>query len=115
MPDLRDIESWHAHVYFDAGTVAKARALCEATRDRLGVQMGRVHEKEVGPHPMWSCQLAFPHGQMAEVLSWLALNRDGLIVFAHPATGDELADHAEHAVWMGGFLPLKLEMFRGGD
>ena len=76
---MTNIESWHAHVYFDAETVEKARAICEAARDRFGVVMGRVHEKEVGPHPMWSCQLAFPHKDMAEVLSWLALNRDNLI------------------------------------
>ena len=112
MTETHDIKSWHAHVYFDAGTVEKARAICEAARDRFGVVMGRVHEKEVGPHPMWSCQLAFPHTDMAPVLSWLALNREGLIVFAHPETGDDLADHAEHGVWMGGYLPLKLEIFR---
>jgi DOPA 4,5-dioxygenase len=111
MRETNEIQSWHAHVYFDAETAGKARRLCETARDRLGVEMGRVHEKQVGPHPMWSCQLAFRHSDLADVLSWLALNRDGLIVFAHPQTGDDMADHAEHAVWMGGYLPLKLEVF----
>ncbi len=105
------IESFHAHVYFDAGSVAKARALCEAARDRFGIEMGRVHEREVGPHPRWSCQLSFAPEAFGRVISWLALNRDGLTVFIHPNTGEALEDHRDHALWMGELLPLKLELF----
>ena len=54
--------------------------------------MGRVHEKPVGPHPDWSCQLAFGPDKFADVMTWLALNRQGLIVFVHPETGNALAD-----------------------
>ena len=36
----------------------------------------------------------------------LALNRAGLVVFLHPETGDVLADHTEHAIWMGAKLEL---------
>ena len=38
----------------------------------------------------------------------LATNRDGLTVFIHPNTGDALADHTAHAIWMGELLPLNL-------
>ena len=41
------------------------------------------------------------------------LNRRGLTVFVHPETSDSLADHRDHAVWMGRMLPLKLEVFEG--
>jgi len=105
---MTTISGYHAHVYFDAATVGKARALCEAARDRFGVRMGRVHEKNVGPHPRWSCQLAFEPEAFADVVPWLALNRDGLTVFLHPETGDVIADHTEHAMWMGEMLPLNL-------
>ncbi len=105
---MTEISGYHAHVYFDAGSVAKARDICEVARDRFGVQMGRVHEKNVGPHPRWSCQLAFEPEKFAEVVPWLALNRAGLTVFLHPETGDVIADHTEHAMWMGEMLPLEL-------
>ena len=105
------ITGYHAHVYFDADTVETARALCEAARDRFGVVMGRVHEKPVGPHPMFSCQLAASVEQFGVLLPWLALNRDGLIVFAHPGTGGGLADHRDHGIWLGTGLPLELSIF----
>lgn len=45
------------------------------------------------------------------VLPWLALYRKGLVVFMHPLTGDELADHRDHAIWMGAVRPLDLSIF----
>jgi aromatic ring-cleaving dioxygenase len=105
------ITGYHAHVYFDAGSVALARAICEDARDRFGVVMGRVHEKCVGPHPRWSCQLAATPAQFRDLLPWLALNRQGLIVFAHPETGRELEDHRDHAIWLGVGLALDLSVF----
>ena len=48
---------------------------------------------------------------IGKVLPWLALNRKGLVVFLHPLTGDELADHRDHAIWMGALRPLDLSIF----
>ena len=109
--DPADIRSYHAHVYFDAETVDKARALCEAAAARFDLVMGRVHEKPVGPHPMWSCQLEVSPAVFADLLPWLALNREGLIVFSHPDTGDALADHRDHPIWLGGCPALRLDIF----
>jgi DOPA 4,5-dioxygenase len=106
-------ELYHAHVYFDAATVAQARALVAAAGQQLPVQVGRVHEKEVGPHPRWSCQLAFGRDQFDAVISWLEAHRDGLDVFVHGLSGDNLADHTTHAYWIGRSWPLKLAMFGG--
>src|SRR5215207_8429945 len=39
--------------------------------------------------------------QFARLLPWLMLNRDPLDVFVHPETGDDLADHRDHAMWLG--------------
>ena len=41
--------------------------------------------------------------------------RDGLTIFIHPNTGDDLADHTRHAVWMGQILPLEVAMFAKKD
>jgi len=109
-PAERLIASYHAHVYFDASSVAQARALCEAAAQRFALQMGRVHERPVGPHPDWSCQLAFGVEAFAEVVPWLALHRAGLIVFVHPNSGNELLDHRDHAIWMGAMRPLDLSV-----
>jgi len=111
MADPAIITTWHAHVYFDAATEAQARTLCEAARDRFGIEMGRMHPKPVGPHPMGSCQLMVPPDKFGEVIAWLALNRDGLTVFAHAGTGDHLADHTAHVLWLGESRALDLSIF----
>jgi DOPA 4,5-dioxygenase len=108
---MAEIQDFHAHVYFDADTGEQARALCEAARDRFGIAMGRVHEKLVGPHPRWSCQLTVPRDRFGDVIPWLALHRGGLTVFTHPNTGQDLEDHRDRAIWMGELLPLHLEIF----
>ncbi|HSH89053.1 MAG TPA: DOPA 4,5-dioxygenase family protein [Ramlibacter sp.] len=102
----------HAHLYFDADTVAQARALAERAGRELHVQVGRVHEKEVGPHPRWSCQLAFDASEFDKVIEWLEANRNGLDVFVHGLTGDDIADHTTHAYWLGKEWPLKMEALR---
>lgn len=107
------IAGWHAHVYFDAHTLTRARALCEAAAARFPLVMGRVHERPVGPHPDWSCQLSFGNDLVAGVIPWLALHRGGLTVFIHPNTGNALRDHRDHAIWMGAIRPLDLSGFKG--
>jgi DOPA 4,5-dioxygenase len=38
------------------------------------------------------------------------LNRDGLTIFAHTSTGEDLADHTEHVIWFGTSEPLELSV-----
>ena len=103
---------YHAHVYFGPATVAQARALCEQAGRELMVVVGRVHERLVGPHPHWSCQLAFDAAEFDTVIGWLDSHRDGLDVFVHGVTGNDLADHTDHAMWLGDESALDLRMFR---
>ncbi|HEX5738981.1 MAG TPA: DOPA 4,5-dioxygenase family protein [Hydrogenophaga sp.] len=104
------IIGYHAHVYFNANTLTQARALCETAASLFPLKMGRVHEMPVGPHPDWSCQLAFKAALFADVIPWLALNRKGLVVFIHPITGNDLVDHRDRALWMGEVRPLDLSV-----
>jgi DOPA 4,5-dioxygenase len=106
------IESWHSHVYFDAQTREAAWALRETImRDFAGcMEMGRFHERPVGPHPMGSYQIAFAPEQFSAIVPWLALNRGALIVFTHPNTGDDLGDHRDRAIWMGATMALDLSV-----
>ena len=104
------IESWHAHVYFDASSVAAARDLRRTIEAELAgrIDLGRFHERPVGPHPMWSYQLAFAPANFADVVGWLALNHGVLDVFIHPNTGEELRDHRDRALWLGKSYALNL-------
>lgn len=109
---LGDIRGWHAHVYFDTESAPAAERLRDAVAAEFDVTMGRWHEKLVGPHPRWSYQIAFRPELFGAVIPWLALNRDGLTVFIHPETGNDLIDHTAHTIWMGEMLDLNLDLFR---
>ncbi|WP_025599284.1 DOPA 4,5-dioxygenase family protein [Burkholderia sp. WSM2230] len=105
------IHSWHAHVYFDAATRDQAWAFREQIEAHWQgkLQMGRFHERPVGPHPMWSYQLGFAHEQFGDLIAWLTLNHGALDIFVHPNTGDALRDHRDAAVWIGRSHELVLD------
>jgi len=112
-PDI--IEDYHAHIYYDP----------QATRDRAArlrervaaafpqAKLGRWHDELVGPHLRSMYQIAFPRDLLASFLPWLMLNRDGLTILLHPGTGNPYADHTDHAAWLGGTLPLQVDVLDG--
>lgn len=102
---------YHAHVYFDARTLAQARDLCRRASALFAVPMGRVHEKPVGPHPHWSCQLSFDAAQFDRLIPWLDQHRGGLSILVHADGGHPLEDHTTHAYWLGEPAELNLSVF----
>ena len=84
---------YHAHIYFDEKSTQQACELCQTAATLFGVTMGRVHQKPVGPHPHWSCQLAFDSKQFDALIPWLDTNRNGLNILVHAQTGNNLEDH----------------------
>jgi aromatic ring-cleaving dioxygenase len=104
--------TYHAHVYFEEGTVEQARQLCQQAASLFGVTMGRVHEKLVGPHPRWSCQLAFDAAQFDGLIPWLEAHRAGLNILVHPRSGNSLEDHTTLASWLGEPVELNLAAFK---
>ena len=113
--DVSRIASWHAHIYFDAASRDAAWAFREVVAARFAgaIEMGRFHEREVGPHPRWSYQIAFAPAQFSDVVGWLALNHGALDVFVHPNTDDELRDHRDSAIWIGHHHALDLRAVGG--
>ena len=103
---------YHAHVYFDEKTTEQARELCAAAASLFCVEMGRVHQKLVGPHPHWSCQLAFDSSQFDRLIPWLNAHREGLNILVHANSGNHLEDHTTHASWLGEPAELDLTHFR---
>ena len=106
------IENYHAHVYFDAVRTDMAQALRSEIEARFEMEMGRLHERPVGPHPCWSYQVAFEPRQFNIIVPWLALNRCELDVLIHPNTGKQLEDHRGHAMWLGESHKLNLEALK---
>lgn len=103
------IKEYHAHLYYCEDTFEKACEIIEKAKDISAFTIGRMHKKNVGPHPKWSCQLLFANDDLPVVLPWLFENRDGLTVFMHPQSGDDKLDHTDHAIWLGEKVKLKLE------
>ena len=110
--DIQLIKGYHVHVYFDSTTLDYAKTLCETAGQLFNIAVGRIHQKPIGPHPCWSCQLSFTHSEYADLLSWLALNRRQLNVLIHPLTGNDLDDHTIYASWMGTPQPLNLNVLK---
>ncbi len=113
MPDgAAEITGFHAHVYYDSSTrgiAAQLRAELEAGFD---VTLGRWRDEPVGPHPKSMYQVAFSPELFGRVVPWLMLNHRELDVLIHPSTDQDVADHSDRALWLGGRLSLNLDFLR---
>ena len=110
--DTSEIKGFHAHVYFDPATRDAAARVREGLGARFEVQLGRWHDKPIGPHPKSMYQVKFLPDQFGAVVPWLMLNREGLDVLVHPETGDDVGDHSHRALWLGEKQELDLEFLR---
>ncbi|BAY90648.1 MULTISPECIES: DOPA 4,5-dioxygenase family protein [unclassified Tolypothrix] len=106
------ITGFHAHIYFDIATREAASRVREGLGANFEVQLGRWHEKPIGPHPQSMYQVAFALDQFAKVVPWLMLHREGLDILVHPLTGDDVADHTDHSLWLGNRLDLNIHVLR---
>lgn len=112
MQDTAKITGFHAHIYFDPFNREAAARVREGLGDQFEVQLGRWHDKPIGPHPKAMYQVAFLPEQFGKVVPWLMLNREGLDILVHPSTGDALGDHTDRSLWLGEKLELNIEFLR---
>ncbi|ATH07441.1 4,5-dioxygenase [Halobacteriovorax marinus] len=110
-----NVKEYHAHLYYSEENLEVAKQVVEKAREFGLFSIGRIHERLVGPHPMWSCQLLFKNDELPKAMPWILENREGLIIFMHPDTGNDLEDHTDHAIWIGGKVDLNLEVFKRGN
>jgi len=105
------IRSFHAHIYFrDVSEREHALQLRTWIAERFSVQLGRVHEVNVGPHTAPMYQVAFG-GEVFELfVAWLMLNHAQLSVLIHPNTGRARDDHLVHALWLGDRLAVHADV-----
>lgn len=108
------VKNYHAHVYFSSKEAAAARILRDMVADAFSdrVKIGGWHDQPVGPHPRGSYQITVAVDDMGEFLPWMAINRQGLTVFAHLNTGQDYADHTQHVIWLGVSEELSLDIFQ---
>jgi DOPA 4,5-dioxygenase len=111
--EIAIITGYHAHIYYHEVTRGAASKIREALDQRFrgAIHLGRWHDKLVGPHTRSMYQVAFDRTIFPEIVPWLALNRDGLTILVHPESGDGLADHTKHAMWMGEILEINKNAF----
>jgi len=102
------IGGYHAHVYYDTDTKKTAARLRRRINARFDTVLGSWHDEPLGPHPLSFYQVAFTPELFAELVPWMALNREGLTILIHPETGDGLADHSDFAMWLGESVTLRL-------
>lgn len=105
-------QTYHAHIYFDDSSKLFAKKLCDISASDFYLKVGRFHQKLVGPHPCWSCQITFTAKDFDHYLTWLDGNRESLNVLVHPVTDDHLKDHTEFAYWLGQEVELNLDIFK---
>ena len=80
--------------------------------EKFGLKVGHFHEKLVGPHPCWSCQITFGIRDFESFIPWLEEQRQNLTILVHGLTGNDLQDHTEFAYWLGEPVELNLDMFK---
>ena len=107
-----NIKAFHFHIYFDFSEVALANSMADELRNVDYLEVGRVWDKPVGPHPIGSCQVLVKNEDFYKTMEWFLTNRKGFSIFVHPVTGDDLLDHSDYAMWIGDSYKLNLDMFR---
>ena len=106
--ELVKIDGYHAHIYYDAATRARASQLRETIAATLGVEVRELSDAPRGPHPVPQFRFSFTTAQFEKVVPWLMLNRQGLDVLVHPLTHNSYDDHSRYAVWLGSPVMLRL-------
>lgn len=101
-------QAYHAHIYFDADTVGFVEQLTTDIARQFDLQVGRIHQKLVGPHTRWSVQILFSDKDFDRFVPWLDQQRKDLTVLVHGQTGDAIQDHTEFAYWLGDSVAIDL-------
>ena len=104
---LREIASFHAHVYYDPATTRpEAKRLRAWIGERFSVTLGRWHDVKVGPHDQAMFQVAFAPEVFPALVPWLMLNHGSLSILVHPNTANPRRDHLGDPLWIGPALDL---------
>lgn len=105
------IKYYHFHLYYEFENTTIASKLREKIKQTFKIEVGRLWEKPVGPHPVCSCQVSVPAELFEKMTAWLLQNRNDIDFFIHPVTGNDIADHTDFIMWIGKSYKLNTEFF----
>jgi len=100
------ITSYHAHIYFDEDTYAKAALLRQWVIERFPVELGNWNLEPRGPHVTPSYYFGFTNDLLPVLVPWLQLNSLGLTILLHPNSDDPRADHLYYTLWVNRSQPV---------
>lgn len=101
-----DIESYHAHIYFDEDSYEKAVLIRKWAAERFLIELGNWNLEPRGPHVTPSFYFGFGRDLQPIIVPWLQLNSLGLTILIHPNTDDPRADHLHYALWVNRAQPV---------
>jgi aromatic ring-cleaving dioxygenase len=101
-----DIQSYHAHVYFDEDNYEKAALIRRWVAERFFVELGNWNLQPRGPHVTPSFYFGFTNDLLPVLVPWLQLNSLGLTILLHPNTDDPRSDHLYYALWVNRSQPV---------
>src|SRR5258708_40184280 len=109
---MSENKGYHAHVYYNAETKARAAKLSATLIGKFKVEGGALSDEPRGPHPIPQFNVIFETPEFQNIVPWLMLNRGGLDVLVHPLTDSSYDDHSKNALWLGTPVPMKLDILR---
>jgi aromatic ring-cleaving dioxygenase len=105
------IKHYHFHLYYELENLSLAADIRKEVNQAFDLEVGRLWEKPVGPHPVCSCQVTVPVDKFEEVTAWFLKNRKGIDLFIHPVSGDDILDHSDSIMWIGKSYKLNTDFF----
>ncbi|KAJ3072010.1 hypothetical protein HK102_006335 [Quaeritorhiza haematococci] len=111
-----EVKEWHFHIYWHTQSPS-SRSAALYLRNRIlhltfthyftAKPLPTINDSPIGPHPMSSYEVWVPYESFARFYSWIVLNRPkDVSVMIHPLTREEVKDHTERAVFLGGTATL---------
>jgi len=119
----RRVWLFHSHAYFQHDVperTEEARAfMALIAREFAKTAHVEVHDfipRAVGPHPLGSFEVLFTREVFADYVTWLAFHRPAsMSILVHPLTALQLADHTDHAMWLGPPLTMLRDILVRSD
>ena len=105
------INYYHFHLYYEIKDITLAAELRTKFSQDFDVEVGRLWNRPVGPHPVGSCQVKVPIELFEKVSAWFLKKRNGVDLFIHPISRDDIAYHKYKIMWIGKSYKLNTEFF----
>lgn len=108
------MHTYHAHIYFALDEMALATQVRENILKELPqlTYTGQLIPIAIGPHPKPMFEIHIPAASINYAMATIDGLRQGLPVLIHPVQHDEMAAHTVDARWLGGKLPLNLDILK---